>query len=326
MLLYFKQAWHILKQNRFYSIIYILATGLSIAMVMVLAIVLYLKVANIYPETDRDRLLILHNAKAVTNDGDSGYSFLSLEAVRSCIYSLQTAEAVAAIYNVGGSNFVQPEDSPEQVPTVVKCVDTGFWKVFTFSFLAGSPFTEADLQSGIRTVVISESFARQLFGTTEVIGKYISLNFDSYRICGVVKDVSTITERTFAQLWMPYTAYPEFTPAWNAGRYENTLGAFTGYALAPSASEMNRVKDEILANLNRYKASLTGVEFSVYSQPDRQWESIIRSGGVDLDTARVLSLYGLIFLLLLLVPAISLSGMADSQMDRRLTEMGIRRA
>ena len=39
-----------------------------------------------------------------------------------------------------------------------------------------------------------------------------------------------------------------------------------------------------------------------------------------------LSRYGVIFLLLLLVPAVSLSGMADSRMERRLGELGVRRA
>ncbi|MDF9829411.1 hypothetical protein [Parabacteroides sp. PF5-6] len=48
---YLKQAWQLLKQNRFYTGIYILATAFSIALVMVLAIVFYIKIANVYPET-----------------------------------------------------------------------------------------------------------------------------------------------------------------------------------------------------------------------------------------------------------------------------------
>ena len=32
---YFKQAWNLMKQNRFYSAVYIIGTGLAISMVMV---------------------------------------------------------------------------------------------------------------------------------------------------------------------------------------------------------------------------------------------------------------------------------------------------
>jgi putative ABC transport system permease protein len=40
----------------------------------------------------------------------------------------------------------------------------------------------------------------------------------------------------------------------------------------------------------------------------------------------ILLQYGLLFFLLLLVPAVSLSGMTDSRMERRMSELAIRRA
>lgn len=68
-------------------------------------------------------------------------------------------------------------------------------------------------------------------------------------------------------------------------------------------------------------------EFSLLGQPDRHWESIFRYwSNVEPDIVGDLSRYGVIFLLLLLVPAVSLSGMADSRMERRLGELGVRRA
>lgn len=325
---YMKQSWQLLKQNRFYSTIYILATGFAISMVMILAMVLYLQLANIYPETGRDRLLITEWAQTTTSKGDNGTARLSLEAVKQCFYPLQTAEAVTAVYGMWGGNFVQPDNSDEQVPARVKYVDDGFWKVFNFSFLDGKPFTEADMQSGIQTVAICESFARQLFGTTDVTGKYISLNFEPYRICGVVKDVSYITDHTFAQLWMPYTAYPWLVPAFNTDLYDNTLGTFTTFTLAPSAGDIDKVKQEIRNNISRFDASLgENLKFSIYSQPDTQWQAIFRfSGNREPNFTQISLQYIFVFFLFLLIPAISLSGMADSQMERRLSEMGVRRA
>ena len=52
---YFKQAWNLMKQNRFFSTVYIIGTGLAISMVMVMAVVYHIRTANIAPEVNRDR-------------------------------------------------------------------------------------------------------------------------------------------------------------------------------------------------------------------------------------------------------------------------------
>lgn len=310
-----------MKQNRFYSAIYIIATGLSISMIMVLAIVLYLKVANIYPETHRDRMLVARYGEVIFEDGNRGVSRLSLETVRQCFYSLKTAEAVTAIYEAWGTVSVQRENNQEQEDGTVKYVDTAFWKVFDFSFLEGQPFTEADMESGIKTVVISESYARKIFGTREVTGKYISIGFVLHRISGVVKDVSYVVDKIYADMWMPYTAHPSFNKGW-----PNGLGFFAAYILAPSVSDIKKVREEAEFNINRYASTFTEMKFSLNGQPDSYWLSIFRlSNRQDIDATKILSIYGLILLVLLLIPAVSLSGIADSQMERRLSEMGIRR-
>lgn len=321
LLIYLKQAWQLLKQNRFYSTIYILATGLSISLVMVLAIVLYLKVSNVYPESDRDRMLVVRYGEAVYPNGNRGVNRLSLETVRQCIYSLQTPEAVTAIYEAYGSVSVQPDDRAENESGTVKFVDTGFWKVFTFAFTEGQPFTQADMDAGIKTVVISESYARKIFGTTQVTGKYIRIDFVSYRISGVVKDVSYAVDKTYADMWMPYSAHPSLNVGW-----ANGLGFFAAYVLAPHG-ETAKVEEEIRSNINRYASTFTENTFSVNGQPDPYWLSIFRlSNRQDVDATRIVSTYLLILLVLLLIPSVSLSGIADSQMECRLAEMGVRRS
>ena len=69
------------------------------------------------------------------------------------------------------------------------------------------------------------------------------------------------------------------------------------------------------------------VTFTLFGQPDKHWQSIFRRwSSSPVDFTKVLLQYSLIFFLLLFVPAVSLSGMADSRMERRLAEMGVRRA
>ncbi|MDR0756550.1 MAG: ABC transporter permease [Tannerella sp.] len=320
----FRQAWNLLRQEKLFSTIYILGTGLSITMVMTLSIVFYIRIADIYPETNRDRMLIVKRVMEKYGNGSSSGS-LSLPFVEACFMSLESAEATAVVYNRWNVNHrIQPEGSREQWPVAVQYVDTGYWRVFAFRFVDGSPFTATDFLSGIHTAVIAESLARRLFGTAGATGRYVSVNFSPYRICGVVRDVSLVTERTYAQLWMPCTVAPDY----RSSHSENgAVGRMEAYILAPSARDVEKVRTEALERFRRYAGQFDEIELSIFGQPDRHWQSLFRSlSNAEIDFTRIAIQYGLILLILLLVPAISLSGMADSRMERRLAEMGVRRA
>ena len=56
---YFKQAWTLMRQNCLFTGIYVVGTGLSIALVMTLFIIFYVKFGPVYPEYNRDRTLVL---------------------------------------------------------------------------------------------------------------------------------------------------------------------------------------------------------------------------------------------------------------------------
>ncbi|MDR0573531.1 MAG: ABC transporter permease [Tannerella sp.] len=325
LLLYFKQAWNLIKQEKLFSSLYIVGTGLSVTIVMVLSIVYYIKIANIYPETNRNRMLIIQNAvEKISNDDINSYH-LSYKTIESCLQPLQDAEAVSAIYDAWGKeHYVQPVGSKEQVPVTVRYVDNDFWNVFPFRFLQGAPFTEADFQSGIRTAVISESIAKRLFGTIDVVGQYVSMNFMPYKVSGIVKDASFVTQTTYAQLWIPYTVNPDYKVHSGKG---GSLGPLKAYILAPSVNEIEKIRKEALENARKFNSALPdNVEFKLMGQPDRHWQSIFRFfSNEEPDFTKIIGQHILIFMILLLIPGISLSGMTDSRMERRLSEMGIRR-
>ena len=51
--------------------------------------------------------------------------------------------------------------------------------------------------------VITESISRALFGSTESAGKEFLLNHAPYRVVGVVKDVSTLADASYAKYGFP---------------------------------------------------------------------------------------------------------------------------
>ena len=66
---YLKQAWALMGQNRFFTAVYIIGTGLAISMVMAIAVVYHIRTANIAPEVSRDRMGYVSNVSYEFNGG-----------------------------------------------------------------------------------------------------------------------------------------------------------------------------------------------------------------------------------------------------------------
>ena len=79
---YFKQAFHLLMENKLLSAISIAGTALAISVVMVIIILLYAKTANYEPEMNRDRTLYVKWSSVYTAN------FLSSHDCRSRICHL----------------------------------------------------------------------------------------------------------------------------------------------------------------------------------------------------------------------------------------------
>ena len=161
---YFKQAIQMLKENRLTSVISILGTALSIAMILVVILQFQIKLVGFRPESNRDRMLYIMGIRADSRDSETRNSTaMSDGVVKECLYPLQTPEAVTAI--ASGKVIVSLSDRQLFEEYVIKYTDPGFWKVFDFRFISGKPFTEADFISGLPRVVITNTLARKLFGS-----------------------------------------------------------------------------------------------------------------------------------------------------------------
>ena len=92
---YLKQAWELLKQNKLFSMLYIVGTGLAIAMTMIMAVVYYVKIAPVYPEANRMNTLYLSKSK---------FTLLSFRpsCIMTCrktvIYSLPTVAVIFRLW------------------------------------------------------------------------------------------------------------------------------------------------------------------------------------------------------------------------------------
>ncbi|MEA4917592.1 ABC transporter permease [Proteiniphilum sp.] len=325
---YFKQAWQLIKQNKLFSSIYVAGTALGISMVMVLAILNHIKTANIYPEYNRNRMMYAQTISMIpmdtarfkyTNSGS-----LSFKAARLLFMPLKTPEKISVMRS--GSNFVSLPNDDNLLNVKSRFVDTNYWDIFNFHFLSGKPFSDADFQSGLQVAVITVSLAKEIFSSTDVVGQYLEYGFKPYRIAGVVKDVSYLMNETYARIWIPYTCIKDYDKEWpERGGMIGSVHAV--YLLVHSPSDFEAIRAEVNENVRRYNAQATDWKADLMGQPDIQSVKIHRLWANEGPDMRKIQIQNwLVIFLLLLVPALNLSGMNSTRMERRLGEMGVRKA
>jgi putative ABC transport system permease protein len=321
---YLKQALQMLRENPLVNTISILGTALSIAMILVLVLVFQINNAGYAPESNRARMLyVLGTQVDYTGGNNRNRGSMSAEVVKECFYTLREPEAVTA-----RAAARKPISLPgERLFAVYDIIytDAGFWKVFDFRFLAGTPFSEADFDAGLPRAVISDKTARRLLGTADAVGKSIVLDYVTYTVCGVVKEVSAAAKQSCADVWAPYTS--------KAGLIEvspysgNMTGEFQTILLARNASGFEAIRAELKSQTARYNTAKQDYEVSFMDNPITHLDLATGSNGfLKKPLKDYLLTTGAVILFLLLIPAINLVGVVLSSVQKRSSEIGLRKA
>ena len=325
---YIKQAIRLLRENKLLSIISILGTALAICMIMVLVILYVMNTADFRPETNRSRTCYISTAMSMGKDDGRRMSFSALgyPLMKECVLSLKSAELVTAIIHDSRSKtIVSTMDGLSSYSASVTLTDATFWKLYSFDFIDGQPFSEADFKSGIRSAVINETVALRLFGTTKALGKQMKFDFTDFRVAGVVKDVSRFASKAWAEVWVPYSINSGYDS--EASGQEGINGDYACCALLKKGYTRDDMRKEMLHLLAGFNSHMKDYKADLNVQPRTQVQEWL-DGGSEFESHES-SMYirsGIIIAILLLVPALNLSGITLSRMRRRMPELGVRRA
>lgn len=320
---YIKQALRQLKENKLLSFISIIGTAMAIAMIMVMVITQRIEQEDYAPEVNRHRTLYVKWMSTYWDNDPSNSSNgpMSIRTAKECFKALTTPEAVC-IYSPPYNGFLASATEGELMKVDVLQTDEAFWQIFEFPFLDGKPYDLADCESGIKKAVIAESVARKLYGTEDAVGRVISLNHSDYTVTAVVKDVSQLATTAYAQVWIPYTTTNITDVVWST-----TMGMMRVLILARSTDDFPAIREETERLRLKYNDGLTGQAMQYRDQPDTQFVYVNRKwANVGPDTNKIIIEYIIVIALLLLVPAINLSGMTLSRMRKRFPELGVRRS
>ncbi|MFV0537841.1 MAG: ABC transporter permease [Dysgonomonas sp.] len=314
---YFKQAIAMLKQNKFTSIITISGTAIAIMMIMVIIVSQSIKNTNISPENNRDKTLYIkwQKKEGITNKSKFRNSYVLYDTYKEYLSNLRTPELITAICSTKDDCIASTETHPIRLSLSNKFVDAAYWKLMSFSFIDGKPFTKEDFDSELKKAVITESTARQLFQNTEnVVGKTIQVNFKPFVVSGIIKDVSPVFEYAYADIYMPFTTVKDYV-----------YNGYTVLFLAKSKNDYRAVEEEIRLAERKYNATDSEWTLSLSGPYDHKTQQMNKSADIP-DIKKNNRRMAFILIVLFLIPAINLSSFSISRIKRRTEEIGIRKS
>lgn len=312
--IYLKQAIEMLKQNKFVSTISIIGTALSIMMIMVILVTYSIKNVSVSPEENRDMTLYLKYQRMEKKD-KSNFRNRNIDYSIYKDYiqpELKTPEIISIISSSKKEMKVRSANISRNLGLESRSVDDMFWKIMSFDFIEGKPFTKDDLSTNAKKVILSESSAIKLFADSKnALGKEIQVNFKPYTVSGVVKNVSPVFEYGYADLFLPYQPEDNYTMCILLLKAKHT-------------KDFETIRNEVRNAERKYNSVDEEWSLTLFGPYNHKVQQLDKGGG-EPDVRKADRKMIFILLVLLLIPAVNISGISISRIKRRTEEIGIRK-
>jgi len=317
---YLTLAWKVLQRRKVFTAISLFGTSFTLVVLTVAVAIFDHTLSPQAPELNLERTLVMERAR-MRGDGNTWQSPPGYKLINDYARNLPGVELMTV--QTGGrlaTSFVEGR----KIESTLKHTDAEFWRAYQFTFLEGSAYGAADVQSARLVVVINETSRTRFFDGAPAVGRYIDADGQRFQVIGVVKDVPSMRTPS-ADLWAPLTTQK------SKGWEDEYLGNFSPTFLLAPGTRAEDVRAELNARLATWKS------------PQKQWKTL----GATLETrfehmgrnfypgdtdftrtyggflTSVLAGAALLFMAL---PAINLINLNVSRIMERASEIGVRKA
>lgn len=321
------QLWRESRANPGFTALYIGGVAFAVAFTMVYAIIYYVNLAPLYPEYNRAETSYVSFIQ-IRNDSTSNIhgSLVSRKFVDDFIANSENIEYCSVSQPTFGQTSEISTKGNVGFKAVPRLTDRNFFRLYDYDFLAGRPFSdvEMDAEKPYFTIVTAD-IAERVFGSTDnAVGQEILIDYEPYRVVGVVRRGTPVAHTSYGDLFIPYTIKPS-SASDESGSLRDYLGSLTAAIKFRDGSQRERFIEEFNAKVSRAKDS-DGFKIQK-AQVRSHFENILTTeGGDDLPIKSIIQSLLAVLFILLIVPAINISGMIGGQMDRRMAEIGVRRS
>ncbi|UZR93707.1 ABC transporter permease [Chondrinema litorale] len=324
LLNYFKIAYRSLLKHKSYSFINII--GLSFGISCFLIIGLYIEDEMMFDKFHEQHENIYRiTEKQVDEKGEKYLASVAYQPAEQAQEQLSEIKDAVTFFSYGRVLISNPENN---FSTYVEYNFTtpNLFKVFDFKVLKGDKST---FLIEPQSVILDESTAIQLFGTTDVIGKSLSSGRDNnpFIVKGVIEDfpnnshlqlnilfsISTISEQNFFKRVVPSD--------W-------TSNYFTSYLLLDDGADAAKIEEQIndLAKANRKEASVKR-SYILQKLDDIHFGSSQYQNDANFNKNDINYIYimAIAALLILIIACFNYMNLATARSVARSKEIGIRK-
>ncbi len=323
-----------------FSMLYMVGVAFTVAFTIIYGMLLYSQLGPVYPEYDRPSTVYL-DTMVLTEGNNRSSSSLSKSFIDEHLRdNLKSADALTALVNYNSEfPMVQTDGHGPEFHAEVRYVEPSFFDFYKYEFKDGKPFTQEDFDSKIPVADISEGIAQRLFGAPEeAVGKDVSIDHVNYRIRGVFREGSALNVDSYGEIFLPYTLYLRDEQN-GMRRYLGSLKA----AIKVKQGKEDDLREELRDICRRINAmdprdwnfflpgvathaehvlTDTNVEFGWDEDVDNETRFKIKEGA---SIPQILRPFLIALLVVLVIPALNISGLIGARMDRMAEELGVRR-
>lgn len=322
---YFKQIVYELKTQKMVTWVSICGTALAIFLIMAIFMSDRLLLIEMNPASQRSRILIGQGIDFRFNDGKgSGSSTAIDEGLARKLYgNLDGVDKISFIASPWGTSEVGIKNG-SALSAQVLAVDDMYWKIYDYKFISGTPFTREEIESENKLAILNESTARAIFNESDVAGRNIDINNIPYTVKGVVEDVFPLLPDGTVSV------FTNFEHSTESSGYGGVFGKVSVRLLLADGVDPSHVKKQVEKKYEDANRELAQTQQTLFyhQQPYTSAELAAGNFGPNNDSKlKSKQRYrALVYIILLLLPAINLSNMTRSRLLNRVTEIGVRRA
>lgn len=328
---YFKTAIRSLLKNKLYTSLNVAGLTFGICCFLLISLYLFDELTFDSYHNNSDRIYrVVENRKTDKEEVfTAAGSFMLAEQSRKTIPEI---ENTARYSRTGRANLQNPENK-KTFYQILTFANNGFMELFDFKAVAGNPKTALKEPN---TIVITENLSRQLFNSTDVIGKLVKWDFVEapLMITAVIQNHPRNSSFDFASVFSEATLFSDTGFANNAYR-DWTSSSNSVYALLKDQSDPAAVSKKMtdLVKLNATLEPGSSLSYSLQPLKDIHLhsEGIVDNSrnsnaeAINNGSVLYLKIFGLVGIFVLGIACINYMNLTTAKASNRKKEIGIRK-
>jgi putative ABC transport system permease protein len=312
---YLKLAWRNLIRNKGFTLLNILGLATGIAATAIILIWIDYEVSFDRFHAKGERIFIAYNLD-VNGDGEKWAWNTTPKVMASALQ--QDYPEVENTTRVNWPTDALFSYGDKRIKAIGNVVDSTFLNVFSFPLVTGNP---NQVLMAPNNIVLTKTFATDLFGMEDPIGKTLLLNNEyNFTVSGVLQDLPPNSRFTFKFI-LPWAF------ARQAGFDDNFWGnnSTTTYVLLKPGTQISGFNEKIKNLREKYDKESADMETFLYPFNRMHlygnFEKGIESGG-RIDGVR---LFSIIAIFVLIIACINFMNLSTARSEKRAKEVGIRK-